>query len=69
MTSRSDGPRSLPGLDPGVVANYGWPQKTAPARGRRNRQRLAGRDYFTLTSLTSNTTAWPGPTGDCGPLP
>lgn len=33
------------------------------------RQRAIRLPYFTLTSLTSNTTAWFGPIGDCGVSP
>ena len=40
-----------------------WPRTGCKGR----RRRPAG--HLTLTSLTSNTTAWFGPIGDCGVLP
>ncbi len=41
-----------------------WDDDPLAPRGAR----LADR-HLTLTSLTSKTTAWFGPTGDCGVLP
>lgn len=39
------------------------------ARHAENAERDEGRDQLTLTTLTSNTTAWPGPTGERGLSP
>ena len=52
--------RGVPGAPPSIAdAAFATPL----GRGE------GARDYLVLTSLTSNTTAWPGPTGERGLSP